>query len=81
MSNNELSKYLLYQVWERIGPSGGIISGSYLYDILIQTEDEAKIEVEKAKKNHLEFCSQFPNLYENDVQRFVYIKNELRWWK
>ena len=81
MSNNELSKYLLYQVWERIGPSGGIISGSHLYDILIQTEDEAKIEVEKAKKAYLEFCSKFPKLCENDVQRFVYIKNELHWWK
>jgi hypothetical protein len=82
MSKNADSEYLLYQIWERTGPNGKIICGSYLYDVLIQTEDEAKLELERAKKNDLELSLQLPALYEvEDTRRFVYIKNELRWWK
>lgn len=82
MSKNADSAYLLYQIWERAGPNGKIISGSYLYDVLIQTEDDAKLELERAKKNDLELSLQLPTLYEvEDTRRFVYIKNELKWWK
>jgi len=81
MSNNAMSKYLLYQVWETNGASGSI-SGSYLYDLLIRNEDEAKIELVKAKRKHEEFSRRFPTLYTNrNSQRFVYIKNETYWWR
>ena len=66
MSNNAMSKYLLYQVWETNGAN----------------EDEAKIELEKAKRKHEEFSRRFPTLYTNrNSQRFVYIKNETYWWR
>lgn len=79
MSNNSLSKYLIYNCWTVLGSHGGIIGGSHLYDALIMTEDEAKAAVTLYEARHNEFEKQYPSLAVR-TSRFCYIENKAEWW-
>ena len=78
--NNALSKYLVYTCWEKLGSHGGLIAGSYLHDLLINDEEEAKAAVALVTARSKEFDVAFPNLDNYSSKRFVYIKNQPEWW-
>lgn len=81
MSNNKQSKYLLYNMWTSQSPSGFLVSGSMLYDLLLLTEDDAKKALKEAELKHKEFRNEYSGLFVKDrVCRFVYIENDPEWW-
>jgi hypothetical protein len=81
MSNNSQSKFLMYNVWTKIDLDGNTLSGSYLYDILLLTEEDAKQAVENAIREHEEFKKTNSYLVDpTDTARFIYIKNKPTWW-
>jgi hypothetical protein len=68
-------------MWTSQSPSGFLVSGSMLYDLLLLTEDDAKKARDEAEIRHAEFRSQFPGLFLKDrVCKFVYIENDPEWW-
>jgi hypothetical protein len=59
--------------------STSLIAGSYLYDKLLLTKEDAKRELEIVKENWIKFESKFPD--PNAVETtFVYIENRPEWW-
>lgn len=79
MSNNALSKYLIYNCWTVMGSHGGEIGGSHLYDALIMTEQEAKAAIALYEARHKDFEKQFPSPTPR-TSRFCYIENRAEWF-
>jgi hypothetical protein len=74
------SKYLISTCWEKITDQGYTIAGTVQHDIYVETEEEAKREVELLKERAEEFNKEFPSLCRNRTSRYVYILNRPEWW-
>ena len=74
------SKYLISTCWEKVTDQGYTIAGSVQHDIYVETEEEAKREVELLKVRAEEFNKEFPSLCNNRTSRHVYILNRPEWW-
>jgi len=73
------SKYLLYTQWESKFHTGSIISGSLMHLVCVQSEEEAKAELQRIKENGLAFEKQFPSISDRKTS-YVYILNKPEWW-
>jgi len=59
--------------------STSLIAGSYLYDKLLLTKEDAERELKIEKENWIKFETKFPD--PNVVETtFVYIENRPEWW-
>jgi hypothetical protein len=71
----------MYNVWTKTGLDGEMLSGSYLYDILLLTEEDAKQAVEAEIKRHEDFKKTNSYLVDPaDTCKFIYVKNKPTWW-
>ena len=74
------SKYLISTCWQRKCDEGYTIAGSLQHDIYVETEEEAKREVELLKERAAEFEKKFPRFCRNTTSQYVYILNRPEWW-
>jgi hypothetical protein len=74
------SKYLLYTQWESKFHTGSIISGSLMHLIHVDSEEEAKVELQRIKTNSAAFDAKFPSSSEGRKTSYVYIRNRPEWW-
>ena len=74
------SKYLLYTQWESTFHTGSIISGSLMHLIHVDSEEEAKVELQRIKTNGAAFDAKFPSCSEGRKTSYVYIPNRPEWW-